>query len=124
MNVSGISGGGGAGLNVVLFKKLFVNLTEILFIEPQWRTYSRVGQADSKLCYIAASNDFRASIAINAKNFFVSLYGNWDIINMNSGNLTIASKAISGAFSIGYRFKVKTPGFYKKFQDTKIYKML
>lgn len=124
LGVTGLSFGGGASFNLVLWKSLFMNLTFCLYAEPQWRNYTRLGAPVSRLCYLSGSGDARFSIGYNAKNFFVSLNSFNDFVAVNSKNLLISSKFISGSFNFGYRFKVKAPGFYRKFQRTRLYKML
>lgn len=124
LNVTGISAGGGASFNLVIWKVLFANITFNLYAEPQWRTYIRKNDSASRLCYLSASGDVRLSLGFNAKNFIFSFNSFNDFVYMNSSNLDVTSKFISGSLSIGYRFKVKTPKFYQKFQQTKIYKKL
>ncbi len=124
LNVVGVSGGGGAGVNIVFFKRFFANLIFTLYAEPQWRYYDRINAPSGTLCYLSASGDARFAIAYNAENFFISFNTFSDFVAVNSTALTISSKFISGSFNIGYRFKVKTPKLYAKFQETKFYKML
>jgi hypothetical protein len=124
LNVNGISAGAGASFNLVIWKRFFGNLTFVLNCEPQWRTYGRYYGPTTRMTSVSASGDARFAIGFNSRNFFLTFNGNADFVYINNSNIQITSKFISGAFNIGYRFKVKTPGFYKKIQETKIYKML
>ncbi|MBC7864926.1 MAG: DUF4421 family protein, partial [Bacteroidia bacterium] len=114
VKVYGASAGAGASLNLVIWKTLFANFTFVLYGEPQWRTYTRLNGPNTQLCYLSASGDARLALGFNAKNFFFMFNSYNDFVYLNTGNSLITSKFISGSVSIGYRFKVKTPGFYKK----------
>lgn len=124
LDVFGISAGIGASCNVVLFKRFFSNLTFNLYAEPQWRTYSRVGGSISRLCYFSSSGDARFSFGYNGRNFFIAINSLNDFTYFNSSKLNIVSKFISGTFSYGYRFKVKSPKVYDKFKSTKLYQLI
>ncbi len=124
LNVAGISGGFGGSLNFVIFKSLFLNLTLLGGLEPQQRSYRHTDGQISKLGFIGISGDFRSSFGYNGKRFYLMITSLNDVSYMNRPQLNIRNKYVSGAFSFGYRFKVKAPDFYKKFQNTKIYNML
>jgi hypothetical protein len=124
LNVVGISAGIGASWNLVLFKRFFSNLTFNLYAEPQWRTYQRTDGSVSKLCYFSSSGDARFSFGYNGRNFFIALNSFNDFVYLNSTKLNIVSKFISGSFSYGYRFKVKSPKIYDKFKATKLYQLI
>jgi hypothetical protein len=123
LNVFGISGGAGGTFTLVLWKKLYVNALLTGSAEPQWRTYGHFTGESANRTYISFAGDFRGSLGWNGKNFYVlaSTVNDYSIIN--SGQLEVTNKFVSGTFTFGYRFKVKTPSFYKKFQETKLYKL-
>ena len=124
LHVAGLSAGFGGSWNLVIFKSLFLNLTLLGGIEPQWRNYHHFSNENAKRTYITVSGDFRASLGFNGKNFFMLLSSSNDVSYINSGQLEVKNKYVSGTFTLGYRFKTKTPAFYKKFQETKLYKFL
>ena len=124
LQVVGVSAGGGFSWNLVIFRRLFFNLTFGLGADAQWRTYHHSDGTESKLMYINGSGDVRSSFGYNSDKFFCFLSSTNDITNFNSGSLKIKSTYVSGAFQIGYRIPIKTPGFYKKIQETRVYNML
>ena len=124
LRVVGFSAGGGFSLNLIIIKRVFFNLTLGVGADAQWRKYHHADGAQSDLMYISSSGDLRSSLGYNSDKFFFFLSSLNDITNFDSGSLKIRSTFVSGAFQIGYRIPVKTPGFYKKIQETKVYKML
>ncbi|HEY1038751.1 MAG TPA: DUF4421 family protein [Bacteroidia bacterium] len=124
MRMQGISGGGGFSVNIILWKALFFNLTGIANMELQGRKNTWIDRPQNKVTYTTMSFDLRASLGINNKNFFMTLSSLNDMNLYNSGVLNIASTFYSGSFTIGYRFRAKTPGWYKKIQATKLYNMI
>lgn len=124
LNITGISAGGGASGNLVIGKRLFLNVTFALGFESQWRTYGYLSSGDNKRTYISLSGDLRSALGYNGKNFFCTLSSMNDFSFFNSGQVNVTSRFLSGYFTIGYRFKMRTPKLYQKFQETKVYKML
>lgn len=123
MRMLGVSAGGGFSFNIVLWKALFFNLTGIGNFESQWRKNSWLDGHISNVNYGTMSFDLRGSLGINNKNFFLTLSSLNDVNVYNSGKLLITSTFYSGNFTIGYRFKVKYPSWYKRIQASKIYNM-
>ena len=124
LDAIGCSVYGGASFNLVMWRAFFINITVLVGPEQQWRTYKyfndtlHYGRTTS---YVALSGDIRGSTGLNFKRWFVSLTGVTDFSYYKSNSTMFVSKYFSGAFSIGYRFKVKTPKIYRKFQQTKLY---
>ncbi len=121
LNSTGFSLAGGFSGNIVIFKTIFANLTFDIGPELQHRYYGHLSGSDASRTYVAYAGDFRAALGINGKRFFTMLTSSNDFTSYKSGQLEISNKYLSFAFQIGYRFRVKTPGFYKKFQETKVY---
>lgn len=118
---------GGASFNLVLWRAFFINLTALAGPEQQWRTYRYFNDTlgyNRTIAYLAFSGDLRGSIGLNFKRWYVSLTGITDFVYYRSGEMLFVSKYFSGAFSLGYRFKVKTPKIYQKFQQTKLYSLM
>ncbi|MBI2721976.1 MAG: hypothetical protein HYX39_07365 [Bacteroidetes bacterium] len=70
-----------------------------------------------------ARNTDSSSIGLNLKRFYIlGSYSN-DYNLFNNKALDFSSASISGNFTFGWRFYTNTPKFYKKFQQTKIYKL-
>lgn len=122
LNVFAFSVYGGGSFNLVLWRALFMNVTLIIGPEQQWRTYRYLDSPSSDLFYSSISGDLRGSIGLNFKKFFVMLSSSSDFSWYNSNSMEYLSKYYAVNFSIGYRFHVKTPKFYQKFQQTKLYK--
>ncbi len=124
VNVLGISSGFGASWNLVIFKGLFMNITFLGGLEPQHRTYySRVAGLQ-KGWHLSLCGDFRTSIGFNLKRFYLLISSLNDVAYINSKQLELKNKYISGSFTMGFRIKTKTPAFYQRFQQTKLYKLL
>lgn len=124
LNVFAFSVYGGGSFNLVLWKAFFLNLTLIIGPEEQWRTYHYLGESPRKLFYTSISGDFRSSIGLNFKKFFVLFTSSSDFSYYNSNVMEYVSKYGAVNFSIGYRFHVKTPKPYTRFQQTKLYRLL
>ncbi|MFL5753065.1 MAG: DUF4421 family protein [Bacteroidia bacterium] len=123
INYFGVSGGAGGTFTLVLWKRLYVNALLTGSIEPQWRYYGHFSGESAYRTYLSFAGDFRGSLGWNGKNFYMLVSSVNDYSLINSGQLQVTNKFVSGSFTFGYRFKVKTPGFYKKFQETKVYKL-
>lgn len=125
LNVVGVSVYGGGSVNFVIWRTLFLNLTLVIGPEEQWRTYHYLGGNYSVTRnYLSISGDFRASFGLNFRRFFVLLSSTNDFSWYTSQQLNFLSKYASVNFSLGYRFHMKTPGFYERFQQSGIYKKL
>jgi hypothetical protein len=121
LNVIGFSEGLGFSATLVLFHRFFGNITSALEPEAQWRRYSYASVAEPNLCYLTSSGDTRISFGYNGKRFFFFFTFIADYTNYNKKQLLITNDFYSGSSTIGYRFGVRKPGFYKKFEKTKIY---
>jgi len=125
LDVAAVSVYGGASFNLVLWRALFVNLTALVGPEEQWRTYKNAGKDtlhyNRTTFYNSISGDLRASIGLNFKRWFVTLSSVNDFSWYKSNDVMMISKYVNGQFALGYRFKVKTPKIYQKFQQTKLY---
>lgn len=124
LNVFAFSIYGGGSFNLVLWKAFFLNLTLIIGPEEQWRTYHYHGEAPKNLFYTSLSGDFRSSIGLNFKKFFVMLTSTSDFSYYNSNVMEYFSKYGAVNFSLGYRFHIKQSKAYSKFQQTRLYKIL
>lgn len=126
LNVFAVSVYGGGSLNLVLWKAFFMNFTLIIGPEEQWRNYKYLDNntPDRTLFYTSVSGDFRGSIGLNFKKFFVLLSATSDFSWYNASQVTYLSKYGSVNFSLGYRFKVKPSTGYQKFQQSKWYRRL
>lgn len=126
LNVVGVSIYGGASVNIVLWRALFANLTLLIGPEEQWRTYRYQTRSyyDRTIFYQAWSGDFRMAYGLNFKRWFLMVNFTSDFAIYNGGEMQFVSKYISTSAALGYRFKVKTPKLYQKFQQTKLYGLM
>lgn len=123
-NILALSAGGGFSGNLVLWKKIFFNITLIGGIETQYKDYYHYYGIHTRAKAISFTGDIRSSLGFNGKNFFVMITSINDFSVFDNKKTQIVNKYLSQAFTIGYRFKVKTPKLYQKFQESKIYNML
>jgi hypothetical protein len=125
LNVFAFSICAGGSLNIVIWKALFANLTLIGGPEQQWRTYRYLDNYNnSTLSYLSLTGDARGSLGLNFKKWYILINGTTDFSFYSISKITFNSKYNSGNFTLGFRFGVKTPKFYSKFQKTKLYNKL
>ena len=121
--VTAISCGIGYTHTFTIFKRGFINLLATLGMEERHIVQS-TGAGDPTYDsweMSVNSYDFRSSIGFNSKYFFISIQSIVDGTVYSTPSMEIKSGALSGFLNIGYRFRVKTPGFYKAFQKTRVY---
>ncbi len=114
----------GLSFNIVIFKRFFANLTGAAGAEAQWRNYRYSDSPKSNRTYLAFAADVRGSLGYNGKNLFITVSNKNDISIYDSGQMKIRSTFNSGAFTIGYRFKVRQREWMKKAKDTTLYRLL
>jgi hypothetical protein len=126
MNVSAFSCGVGYTHTFTIFKRVFINLLFTLGLEERHIRQTTVTGEPVYDSWVMSVNsyDFRSSIGFNTKHFFVSIQSIVDGTNYLLPSMDIRTSFVSGFFNLGYRFPLKTPGFYKKIQQTKVYKMI
>ena len=124
LNVFAFSVYGGGSLNLVLWKHFFMNITLIIGPEEQWRNYHYLSPNTSQtLFYTSISGDFRASLGYNHKHFFMLLNTTSDFSWYNASHITYLSRYGAVNFLIGARIPSKQSKLYKKFQETKFYRI-
>jgi len=125
-NVTALTAGIGYTHTLTVFKRGFINFLLTLGLEQQHivtRSQETNKNIDIWRSQISAY-DFRSSFGFNSKAFFISIQS---IIDGNNYRLTlfdVSNVYINTFLNIGYRFPVKTPGFYKEIQKTKVYKAI
>lgn len=125
-NVTAVTAGVGYTHTLTLFKRAFINLLLTVGLEEQ-HIITRSGETDQSINIWrsqVSAYDFRSSFGFNSKEFFISIQ---NIIDGNNYRMTlfdVSNVYVSTFLNIGYRFPVKTPGFYKKIQETKVYKAI
>lgn len=121
----GLSINPGYSCNIVLFKSLFLNLTASLGTSLQYRQYGATSGniKDSEWAFNIAAADFRSSLGLNMKNFFISVTNIIDVSYYDMHSFEFTAKFISGAFNIGYRFPFKERKWVKWLKENKYYKM-
>jgi len=119
-----ISANFGVAATLVIYKAWFIGGYFKLGPEQQWRSYN-LGMQTRNLSYVSWSGTGRASLGVNLKKFYM-LFGyiqDYNIYN-SPKTLNFGSASISGNFIFGWRFHTKTPKFYQKFMNTKLYSYL
>jgi hypothetical protein len=125
VQVVGIGFNGGVTFNLVLWKAWFLNMLLTIGPDQQWRKLGVKGQGRGRtFSYMDFGGDFRISMGLNMKKFYMLVTGTADITNYNNYILKLQSTHVNSNFTIGWRFAAKTPEFYKRFQQTKLYKKL
>ncbi len=125
IRVTGFSANAGFTFNLVLFKAWFFNLLATIGPEQQWRKYGLINQGSgTTYSFLSLSGDVRSSMGLNLKRFYLLYSFTIDYTAYNNYIIEYNSRYISNNFTFGWRFKAKTPAFYKKFQQTKFYKKL
>ncbi len=123
LNVFGIAANAGAAGTLVIMKGFFLTGMFIFGPEQQWRNYY-YPEGLSRLSYLSFSGDLRLSIGVNLKRCYFVAFNTNDFSLYNGSYVGLNSKSIGGGFVFGWRFSVKPPAFYTKFQDSKFYKAL
>lgn len=125
LGITAFSAGGGFSGNIVLFKSLFFNMTFVIGPESQWRNYGYYQGRSKTLNYLTLSGDFRTSLGINMKRFFMTISSRTDFGAVHGNGIKLDTKFYSGAFTIGYRFKKEwDPWIVEEFRKTKLYQWL
>lgn len=114
----------GAAVTFVAFRAWFLMGYFTLGPEQQWRSYN-LGGTYRNLSYVSWSGTGRLSFGVNLHKFYflVSYTNDYNLYN-SPKIMNFTSNSITGNFTLGWRFHGKTPEFYKKFQKTKLYKLL
>ncbi|MCW3077540.1 MAG: hypothetical protein JWO32_2149 [Bacteroidetes bacterium] len=116
------AGNVGAAATIVLFKAWFISGYFTLGPEQQWRNYN-LGDHYRNISVISVSGTGRLSLGLNLKRFYMlGSYTN-DYNLFNSSAINFKSESITGNFTFGWRFHTGTPTFYRKFQQSKFYKL-
>ena len=125
MNIYAFSAGAGLTRTFVIFKKFYINFFGSLGLERQYRHfYTYPENAHFRYWKTWFAGDWRTALGYNGKRFFIRATSIYDLNNYESNDLRFEMKFIMGSFDFGYRFNFKPPKPYRKFQETKAYKML
>ncbi len=115
---------GGFAATIVLWKALFVSGHFTVGPESQWRNYYLPAE-NRKLNYVQWSGTARGSIGINMKKFYMlaSITDDYNLYNQRKARV-FSSNSLTNNFTFGWRFHCKTPKFYERFMQTKLYNLL
>lgn len=126
INMTGISISPGFSYNLVLFKRLFANLTLDWGIGLQIRTISQqFTSAPFTDFKISATNaGARGSMGYNGDRFFIFIFfiGDYTIVEIDK--IRFEQRLAAGGLKLGYRFKFKENKITKAIKNNKFYKML
>ena len=113
----------GVAATLVIFKAWFVGGYFTIGPEQQWRNYNFT-TSHRTTSYIGWSGTGRFSFGLNMKRFYMiwSVARDYNVYNTKSITATTTSYGANSTF--GWRFHSKTPKFYQKFMQTKIYSYL
>ncbi len=123
LRIIGVNAGGGLAFNLVAWKRVYFSLMLNGMFEYQHKKYSTEQSSFSNFGAISFANDSRVSVGYNASRFFMRFAFRIDklVYESKSKDVTVDHKYWLFEGSLGYRFKMKTPKFYRKFQETKFY---
>lgn len=125
MNVYAFSAGAGGSYTIVFWKKFYLNFLATFAIESQNRHfYTSPENVHFKYWKTWFAGDWRSSIGYNGRRFFIRATSIYDLTNYESNDMNFKMKFIAASFDFGYRFNFKAPKPYRKFQETRLYKML
>ncbi|MFZ5554508.1 MAG: DUF4421 family protein [Bacteroidota bacterium] len=128
LNVFGLSFNPGYSVNVVVFKRIFLNLTGSLGVELQYRNYgSDLDETNNKDWNFAmSSGDLRASLGYNGEKFLMYLFTMGDFTNyyLDKKTLTLEMRLYSGGLTMAYRFRMKDNKVTTWLKNNRIYKAL
>jgi len=122
MNIYAYSFGAGGTRTFVFWKNFYFNVLASIGLEKQFRhfyTYPEDVHFSYWKTWFAA--DWRVALGYNNKNFFMRLTSISDINRYDAKDMQLGLTFVGGSFDIGYRFGIKPPKVYKKFQETKLY---
>jgi hypothetical protein len=125
-NVTALTAGIGYTHTFTVFKRAFLNLLLTLGAEEQHVRAKSIETGQDYNVWRAqlSAYDLRSSLGFNSKGFFMSIQNIIDGNNYRLPLFDVSNVYISTLFNIGYRFPVKTPPFYKKIQEGKLYKAI
>jgi hypothetical protein len=115
---------GGMALNLIIFKKLFVDATFLFAPELQFRQDNFIEKktGDTKVSF---NTLFKMSAGFNGNKFYWYFWGGGTANLYRATDLGIYQYTYSGGATLGIRFtRMKIPKFYRKFKQTKVYRFL
>jgi len=114
----------GFSYNLVLFKRLFANVTFLWGPELQFRKFSDTDRGDKKSAAFGFSEaEFRGSIGYNGKYLYFYYFLMSDLNRISTKTIFIDKTLIYQGGVIGYRFKFNNK-FSKWLQANKYYNMI
>jgi hypothetical protein len=123
LSTTALSIGVGVTGTLVIYKRFFLNAIFVLGPELQYDQYSHYfSDTKSSGGYVNWSGDFRLAFGFNGRNFFYIFNSVNDFSDYKNGPVSITGNFNSVSFTIGYRFKVKEPGFMPNLRQTKFYR--
>jgi len=121
---TGLSTCAGFAFNLVIFKRIFFNMTIALGPDFQWRNSNTFDGKSTKSMYTTFSADSRFALGFNNRNVFITFYSANDINELKSNFWEVKQKYFSGGVNIGYRFKMKEYKAIRQMKENKYYKMI
>ncbi len=116
----------GYTFNLVLFNKLFINLTGTLGLELQKRQYSTSDNLynENNWDFDWSAGDLRGSIGYNGEKIYIKLSYLGDFSVYKFSNIQIDTRLHAGIFTFGYRFMMKENKVTQWLKGNKIYNLL
>lgn len=124
LRVFGLSTNAGGAFTLVLWRAFFIHVMFIVGPEQQWRSYEYLDRPTKNISYLSLSGDIRGSFGLNFKKAYVVWTSSNDFVLYESSFMSLQNKSLGGSFMFGWRFNSRTPAFYKKFQNSRLYSML
>jgi hypothetical protein len=113
---------GGAALNLILFRSFFMNFAFVM--GPDFQNLSINSDNSPEIfnrTYVSLGGEFRFAMGLNFKRVYFTVTNNTDFIRFINEELVLRNQLISHSVNLGIRIGVKTPSFYRKFQDSNLY---
>lgn len=122
IEVFGVSVFGGAAINFVIKRGFFVNLAYVAgpdFQNIEVLTIS--SKNNSQRQYANFAHDIKFATGFNLKKWYFTYTFSHEMNRFTSQYAKIRGRLNSLSFNLGYRFGIKKPALYAKFQNTWIY---
>jgi hypothetical protein len=119
---AGISIFAGVAANIIIKQSYFINFAYLAGPDFQGlSTYTNFSETPTTKYYTNYAHDIRFATGFNKKNWYFTFTLSHELNRFNNDLVIISGRLNSYSLNLGYRFSVKEPKLYKKFQNTWLY---